>query len=399
MSDHPFVSLESFQHAYTSGLSNLLQEGGLGPFILVCANASFDKRVEAATAEGLAALYRSLSAEYVDALSKGKPINVVEEDLLVFLKLHAVGFKNLQATETRHAGPWEVQFNQLRSFRPKRITTQVPQTLHVPFDEASFHFNKPFMQKEAFWAGKLCGHYATLYYNKYPFADFHGLLVPERESCLPQFLTEAHHCYVWEVTQEMSLTLDGVLDEDVYSREQPFDGLIQVAIGGDDPIRLEHDCGGDDERVREAQRRTVSRAEPGRCCGDRPRSGLDVDREGVEELIRQGDCLGSTSVRGHQALGVRRRRKNQRVATVPGDPEGLDRGGVMRIIAVQDRDDHAGVEDRQSHSSRSPSSSPFSKTPVRAPENCSTGSTSRTSSTSPGPRTSARRLSPVWIPA
>jgi len=210
MSDHPFVSLESFQHAYTSGLSNLLQEGGLGPFILVCANASFDKRVEAATAEGLAALYRSLSAEYVDALSNGKPINVVEEDLLVFLKLHAVGFKNLQATETRHAGPWEVQFNQLRSFRPKRITTQVPQTLHVPFDEASFHFNKPFMQKEAFWAGKLCGHYATLYYNKYPFADFHGLLVPERESCLPQFLTEAHHCYVWEVTQEMSLTLDGV---------------------------------------------------------------------------------------------------------------------------------------------------------------------------------------------
>jgi hypothetical protein len=210
MADHPFSSTESFQQAFTSGLSGLLQIGGLGPFILVCANASFDKRVEAATAEGLAALYQSLSAEYVDALSSGKPINAVEEDLLVFLKLHAVGFNNLKATETRHAGPWEVQFNQLRSFRPRRISTQVPQSLHVPFDEAGFHFNKPFMQKEAFWSGVLSGRHATLYYNKYPFADFHGLLVPERESGLSQFLTEAHHCYLWEVTRELSCTLDGV---------------------------------------------------------------------------------------------------------------------------------------------------------------------------------------------
>ena len=75
MSDHPFATLESFQQAFTSGLSGLLQKGGLGPFILVCANASFDKRVGAATADGLAALFASLSAEYVDALSKGKPIS------------------------------------------------------------------------------------------------------------------------------------------------------------------------------------------------------------------------------------------------------------------------------------------------------------------------------------
>ena len=149
MSDHPFATLESFQFAFTSGLSGLLQKGGLGPFILVCANASFDRRVEAATAEGLAALYHALSTEYVDALSSGKLVQAVEEDLLVLLKLHAVGFARLQVTEIRHAGPWEVQFNQLRSFRPKRITTQVPQSLHSPFDEAGFHFNKPFMQKDA----------------------------------------------------------------------------------------------------------------------------------------------------------------------------------------------------------------------------------------------------------
>ena len=209
MSGHPFASLQTLQHAFISGLTGLLKKGGLGPFILVCANASFDKRIGVATADGLVALYNSLSTEFVDALPKGKPIDVVDEDLLVFLKLHAVGFDRLQATETRFSGPWEVQYNQLRSFRPKRISTQVPQTLHLPFDEVGFHFNKPFMQMEALWSGKLSGRDATLYFNKYPFADFHALLVPERESCLSQFLSEAHHCYMWAVTQELASTLDG----------------------------------------------------------------------------------------------------------------------------------------------------------------------------------------------
>lgn len=210
MSDNPFSSSQSFQSAFASGLSGLLQQGGLGPFILVCANASFDPRVETATADGLAKLYLALSEEYTDALANGKTIQAVEEDLLVFLKLHAVGFDKLKPTEIRRAGPWEVQFNQLRSFRPKRITTRVPESLHVPFDEAGFHFNKGFMQKEAFWAGELHGRHATLYYNKYPFVDFHGLLVPERESCLPQLLTEAHHFYLWEATLSLAHTLPGV---------------------------------------------------------------------------------------------------------------------------------------------------------------------------------------------
>ncbi len=34
-----------------------------------------------------------------------------EDDLLVFLKLMAVGLENLQPTQFRRAGPWELQFN------------------------------------------------------------------------------------------------------------------------------------------------------------------------------------------------------------------------------------------------------------------------------------------------
>lgn len=210
MPDTPFSSLHAFQQAFVTGLSGLLRKGGLGPFILVCANASFDRAVQAATASELARAYGDLRDEYVAALRQGRPIAAVEEDLLVFLKLHAVGFEQLQATEVRQAGPWEVQFNQLRSFRPRRISTQVPASLQVPFDENGFHFNKPFMHKEAFWEGELHGRRATLFYNKYPFIDLHGLLVLEREAGLAQFLQEEHHHYLWKTTHALAQTLPGV---------------------------------------------------------------------------------------------------------------------------------------------------------------------------------------------
>ncbi|MBZ0104894.1 MAG: hypothetical protein K8H84_04605 [Sulfuricella denitrificans] len=205
-----FASGEAFSAAFSAGLDGLLNKGGLGPFILVCANATFDHRLYKAAAAGLLQLYADLRDEYVQALQQGREIQAVEEDLLVFLKIHAVGLDRLQPTVKRKAGIWELQFNHLRSFRPKRITARVPEHLRAPFDEAGFHFNKGFMQKESFWSGELLGRHATLYYNKYPFVDFHGLLVPERDSCLPQYLTEAHHFYLWEATATLAQTLDGV---------------------------------------------------------------------------------------------------------------------------------------------------------------------------------------------
>ncbi|MBU0593118.1 MAG: hypothetical protein KKH74_05190 [Gammaproteobacteria bacterium] len=205
-----FASSAAFSTVFSAGLDGLLKKGGLGPFILVCANATFDQRLYAAASDGLSQLYAVLRDEYVQALQQGREIQAVEEDLLVFLKIHAVGLDRLQPTAKRQEGLWELQFNHLRSFRPKRITSRVPERLRAPFDEAGFHFNKGFMQKEAFWAGELLGRHATLYYNKYPFVDFHGLLVPERDSCLPQYLTEAHHFYLWEATAALAQTLEGV---------------------------------------------------------------------------------------------------------------------------------------------------------------------------------------------
>lgn len=210
MSQPIFSSNEAFGGAFASGLSGLLQGGGLGPFILVCANATFDSNIYSATAAELDALYRELRGKTIRALESGRAIQEVEEDLLVFLKIQAVGLDKLKHTEKRRAGKWELQFNHLRSFRPKRITAHAPAGIRVDFDEAGFHFNKGFMQKEAFWAGTLGGKDATLYYNKYPFVDFHCLLVPERERRLPQFLTAEHHTHLWELTRQLAETLDGV---------------------------------------------------------------------------------------------------------------------------------------------------------------------------------------------
>ncbi len=210
MNQYPFASNRAFHQAFSDGLSGLLQGGGLGPFILVCANATFDSKLHSATAAELEALYRRLREQYVNALESGRAIQEVEEDLLVFLKIQAVGLEKLRHTERRQAGKWELQFNHLRSFRPKRIAARAPAGIQADFDEAGFNFNKGFMQKEAFWAGTLGGKDATLYYNKYPFVDFHGLLVPERERRLPQFLTLEHHDYVWALTSQLAETLDGV---------------------------------------------------------------------------------------------------------------------------------------------------------------------------------------------
>lgn len=80
----------------------------------------------------------------------------------------------------------------------------------MPFNENGFHFNKPFLRKECFWSGELQGREVELLYNKFPFVDFHALLVPQREHDAPQFLTHDDHRYMCRLCEELGATLDGV---------------------------------------------------------------------------------------------------------------------------------------------------------------------------------------------
>lgn len=205
-----FQSPGQLHAAFASGLDEMLQHQGLGVFILVCANAGFDPQLWLSLEEKLRQRFERHAAQYRQALQGGHSLPDADDDVMVFLKMLAIGFESLQLTERRKAGPWELQFNSLRSFRPPRMSHRSVQALHEPFNESAFHFNKPFLRKECFWSGELEGREVELLYNKFPFVDNHGLLVPQREHNAPQFLTHDDHHYLWRVCEQLGESLPGV---------------------------------------------------------------------------------------------------------------------------------------------------------------------------------------------
>jgi len=209
MSATPFDSPEHFRAAFTEGLVRLLDAEGLGAFILVCANAGFDPAVKTATGPLLARRFEEHAGRLRETLRAGRQPQGAEDDLGVFLRLVATGFDGLADTETRAAGPFEVQFNHLRAFRPPRNTSRAVETIRAAFDPAAFNFNRPFLAREVFWEGRLGGSAARLLYNKFPFAELHGLLVPEPEAGHAQFLGEDHHHWVWSLCRELGPRLPG----------------------------------------------------------------------------------------------------------------------------------------------------------------------------------------------
>lgn len=206
----PFVDNPTFRHAFESGLEAQLARDGLGTFILATANASFESATWQRMRNAIAERFSEYRDHYQKKLIHSEPIGDSDEDFLVFLKLHLLGLENIEPTRFQQAGPWELQYNRLRGFRPMRMSAEIVDRLQRPFNPDGFHFNKPFMEKEIFWEGELCGKEAALYFNKYPFVTLHGLLVPERHQQHSQFLHEAMHHYIWQVTAELGKRLNGV---------------------------------------------------------------------------------------------------------------------------------------------------------------------------------------------
>ena len=208
---HPFKSHKLFKQQFNQGLHLLAEKQKVGTFILCLANASHNEALFEELKFLLKKTYHSLLYKYQAAMLGEKELDATEEDLGVFGKLQALGFNNVQIARQRIEGNWQCQFNQLRSFRPKRMSEfQYSGEMYMPFVDAQFHFNKPFMAKECFWSGAYQGKQLDLFYNKYPFADFHGLIVPEREACMPQLLTEDMHNYVWQITLNLADVMQGV---------------------------------------------------------------------------------------------------------------------------------------------------------------------------------------------
>jgi hypothetical protein len=197
---HPFASASSLEQGFADGLANMLaQHSDLGVYILVLANAASDASLWAQLASALSARHEALSERIIEALRQGQKLEEPDDDVMVFLKLHAIGFPHLKTLESRRVGRWDVFFNPIRALRPPRMSGLKFESLLRPFDPSGFHFNRAFLTKEIFWEDELAGKPARILYNKFPFARLHGLLVPEPARQSPQYITPELHAWAWNI--------------------------------------------------------------------------------------------------------------------------------------------------------------------------------------------------------
>jgi hypothetical protein len=237
----PFTAKHDLRQAFVSGLERLLQQPALGGYVLTHANASFDEAIFAQLRHPLKRCFEQLAADCRELLRNGRRLIGSEDDQAVFLKLMAIEFDGVKSTEIRREQGWELQFNHIRAFRPPRMAHARIKGIHQPFDPQAFNFNKPFLRQEVFWQGELLGLEVDLLYNKFPFSPLHGLLVPERASREPQFLSHPYHLYVWQLAQVMAEGLPGVgFAYNSYGAYASVNHLHFQMFVRDDPLPVMH---------------------------------------------------------------------------------------------------------------------------------------------------------------
>jgi len=237
-----FQTRAAFSAAFLAGLERQLPSPNLGAFILVLANAGYDAELWPQLAGRLEARFQAWQAHIRTALREGRALDVPEDDLMVFLKLMAMGFEAIQPTESRRVGPWAVQFNGLRALRPARASGLKVEDCRAPaFHPQGFHFNKPFLTPEILWEGRLLSHDARLLFNKFPFAPLHALLVPEPGQQRPQQLDQDMHEYAWHLASTLGAGLPGLLlAYNSYGAQASVNQLhLQTALQAS-PLPVEH---------------------------------------------------------------------------------------------------------------------------------------------------------------
>ena len=208
MQGTPFSSPAALRAAFDDGLNKLLRHDSLGAFVLVLANASHEPSALDRLRAPLAEAFAGWSAR-IDRRDP-RATDAARDDAEVFASLRRLGFASLGVTRCRRLGPWELQFNRLRALRPPRLSSTRVRQLYKPFDPEGFHFNKPFLRREVFWEGEFAGTPLRVFYNKFPFAELHGLLVPDPQANRPQFLDADTHALIWDLTEHLGQTLPGV---------------------------------------------------------------------------------------------------------------------------------------------------------------------------------------------
>lgn len=194
-----FKSKEKFVKVYDDYLINLLEKkiriNDLGILILLSAQAAFNQGLYRKINTRLDSAYKNLSAEI-----KNIPDNLKNDDYFVALKILELGWRKTKNVSFKKSDKlWHVQYNQLRTFKPRRNAVEKMSSVFKKFDKNSFNFNKPFLKKEYFKKCRCNGLDVSLFYNKFPFVPYHTLLVPEQEKNHPQFLKRRFHFYAYDL--------------------------------------------------------------------------------------------------------------------------------------------------------------------------------------------------------
>jgi diadenosine tetraphosphate (Ap4A) HIT family hydrolase len=198
------ADLIQFKKLFVNKLKAMLSDDELGAFILVLANSLQDDFLRQELSSDLKDNFSVLK----DKFSAGE-LKATQDDLDVFKQLLDTDIQQLQVWKTRVEGDWQVVCNVMRKLRPARVSTQILSSITQSFDDSRFHFNKPFLKPEILWQGEHKNKIIRVLYNKFPFSDYHLLIVVSPEENLAQVLTREMHRYISALAEEMAQLLPG----------------------------------------------------------------------------------------------------------------------------------------------------------------------------------------------
>jgi len=197
-------SVDAFRYQFIHSLHNMLSADEVGAFILVLANSMQDESLRNALKTDIASVFKAIRSNI-----QHNNISISDDDLAVFQALERIGIESLTAWQATNKSAWELIFNPMRALRPARASTGVYDVIKRPFDENKFNFNKPFLRPEILWQGSWQNTHTRVLYNKFPFAPYHLIIVPDAEKQLPQFLTASYHNMMWQLLEQQQAVLPG----------------------------------------------------------------------------------------------------------------------------------------------------------------------------------------------
>ena len=197
-------SSAEFQHLFVDTLRNMLSPHEAGAFFLVLANSMQDTELRNSLRHDLYANFKAVQKSVQQAA-----LEVTEDDLAVFKAIEATGVDSLSCWQLHKACDWELVYNPMRALRPARESNESVDHIKRPFDDSKFNFNKPFLRPEILWQGSWQGSQLRVLYNKFPFAPYHLIIVPDAELRLPQYLTADYHSMMWGLVEQQQLVLPG----------------------------------------------------------------------------------------------------------------------------------------------------------------------------------------------